>query len=243
MDLSVVIPVFNEQDNIRPLVEEIVVALGGKALFEIVYVNDGSTDGTREGLLTLQQEYPVLRVLHHAQSCGQSTAIHTGVTAARADIIATLDGDGQNDPADIPNLLAVFQQAAKEQKLALVAGYRKRRQDSWIKLFSSRVANAVRSRLLSDATPDTGCGLKVFSRTVFLRLPYFDHMHRYLPALVLRDGGTVQSVEVNHRPRLQGISKYGIGNRLWVGIVDMIGVRWLQRRSHVPVVTEEPSDS
>lgn len=238
MDLSVVIPVFNERENIQPLVEEIVAALGTTFNFEIVYVNDGSNDDTRECLHALQKDYPMLRVLNHEHSCGQSTAIHTGVHAARSMVIATLDGDGQNDPADIPKLLSIFQKSIVENPLSLVIGHRKQRQDSRLKLISSRIANAVRSRLLNDATPDTGCGLKVFSRSVFISLPYFDHMHRYLPALILRAGGLVRSVTVSHRPRLQGVSKYGVGNRLWVGIVDMLGVRWLQRRHHAPVITE-----
>lgn len=239
MDLSVVIPVKNEQDNVLPLLAEIHVALEGKFDYEVIYINDGSTDRTPQVLAEARTTYPRLRILTHKVSCGQSTAVRTGVKAARAPWIATLDGDGQNDPADIPNLMAATRAAAAPANLWLVAGWRKKRRDTWIKRISSKIANRVRSGLLKDATPDTGCGLKLFKRDVFLDLPYFDHMHRYLPALVLRAGGQIQSVEVNHRHRERGVSKYGLHNRLWVGIVDLFGVSWLQRRAKQPQVTEE----
>lgn len=239
MDLSVVIPVKNEQDNVLPLLAEIHAALEGKFDYEVIYINDGSTDRTPEVLAAARATYPRLRILTHQTSCGQSTAVRTGVKAARAPWIATLDGDGQNDPADILNLMAVTRAAGTPANLWLVAGWRKKRRDTWIKRMSSKIANAVRSAMLKDATPDTGCGLKVFKREVFLELPYFDHMHRYLPALVLRAGGQIQSVEVNHRHRERGVSKYGLHNRLWVGIVDLFGVSWLQRRVKQPQVTEE----
>ena len=238
MDLSVVIPVHNEAENIQPLVDEIVAALDGRYDYEIVYVDDGSTDDTLERLRAARAGCPRLRILRHARGCGQSTAIRTGVRAARAPVIATLDGDGQNDPADIPGLVERLRQADPGERLWLVAGWRQRRQDDWLRRISSKVANGVRSRLLGDATPDTGCGLKVFPREVFLELPYFDHMHRFLPALVQRAGGRVVSVPVHHRPRERGTSKYGVGNRLWVGIVDLFGVRWLQRRACLPEVGE-----
>lgn len=238
MDLSVVIPVKNEQDNIGPLLAEIHAALDGRYDYEVIYVDDGSDDATPQLLDAARAEYPRLRVLRHARSCGQSTAIRSGVQAARAPWIATLDGDGQNDPADIPRLMAVVAAADRAATLKLVAGWRRTRRDSWLKRISSKIANAVRSRLLKDATPDTGCGLKVFERAVFLDLPYFDHMHRFLPALVLRAGGEVRSVEVHHRQRARGVSKYGLHNRLWVGIVDLFGVGWLQRRAKRPVVHE-----
>ncbi|MBU2478925.1 MAG: glycosyltransferase family 2 protein, partial [Gammaproteobacteria bacterium] len=196
-------------------------------------------DKTVQVLAEARATYPRLRILTHRTSCGQSTAVRTGVKAARAPWIATLDGDGQNDPADIPNLMAATRAADAPANLWLVAGWRKKRRDTWIKRISSKIANSVRSGLLKDATPDTGCGLKVFLRAAFLDLPYFDHMHRYLPALVLRAGGQIQSVEVNHRHRERGFSKYGLHNRLWVGIVDLFGVSWLQRRAKLPVVTEE----
>lgn len=238
MDLAVVVPVHNEEENLAPLLREIDSALAGVCEHEIIYVDDGSTDATRAQLLALKQSFPRLRVLLHARACGQSTALVSGVRAARAPVIATLDGDGQNDPADIPRLLTALRELQREQSLAMVAGYRRQRKDTGWRKFSSRVANTVRGGLLGDRTPDTGCGLKVFSRDLFLLLPYFDHMHRFLPALVQRAGGQVISVEVNHRPRLSGQSKYGTWHRLWVGIIDLFGVMWLQRRARVPQVEE-----
>jgi len=238
MDLSVVVPVFNEQENLKPLIDEIHAALDDRLDFEIIYVNDGSTDETLGILNTLREQDERLRVLSHTVSCGQSTAVRTGVKAARAPWIATLDGDGQNDPEDIMSLYALVQHENRDPDLCMIAGWRKKRQDSRLKKFSSRLANGVRARVLKDQTPDTGCGLKLFSREIFLELPYFDHMHRFLPALVLRAGKKVQSVEVNHRPRNRGVSKYGVHNRLWTGIVDMLGVLWLQRRGKRPEITE-----
>ncbi|MCO6417565.1 glycosyltransferase family 2 protein [Siccirubricoccus sp. KC 17139] len=232
--LSVVIPVRNEAPNIPPLVAEIEAALAGVA-HEIVYVDDGSSDATPEALRAAAAGAP-LRHLRHRRSCGQSAAVVTGVKAARGAWIATLDGDGQNDPADIPRLLA---RAEAEGGAILVAGHRVTRRDSWVKRRSSRVANAVRARLLGDATPDTGCGLKVFPRALFLDLPHFDHMHRFLPALVLRQGGRVVSEKVNHRPRVRGVSNYGTLDRLLVGLVDLAGVAWLQRRWKRPEIEPE----
>ena len=238
MDLSVVVPVFNEQDNLKLLIDEIHAALDGHLDYEIIYVNDGSTDETLAILEALRKEDERLRVLSHAASCGQSTAVRSGVKAAGADWVATLDGDGQNDPADIPSLYALVQQRDRDPDLCMIAGWRRKRKDTRLKKFSSRLANGVRSRVLKDDTPDTGCGLKLFSREAFLELPYFDHMHRFLPALMLRSGKKVRSVEVNHRPRHKGVSKYGVHNRLWTGIVDMLGVLWLQRRGKRPDVRE-----
>jgi dolichol-phosphate mannosyltransferase len=238
VELSVVVPVWNEAENIAPLLAEIDAALGDRIGYEILYVDDGSTDATAERLAHGQTSYPRLRVLHHASRCGQSTALMTGVRAARADWIVTLDGDGQNDPADIPRLLAVLRDAAQPKNLELVGGHRRRRRDSWVKRASSRIANAVRSRVLGDRTADTGCGLKIIRRSTYLGLPFFDHMHRFLPALVQRAGGATVSIEVNHRPRTRRLSNYGIHNRLWAGIVDMLGVLWLQRRMKHPVVLE-----
>ena len=238
MELSVVIPVKNEQDNILPLLEEINAALEARYDYEVIYVDDGSDDATPRILVAARGRFPRLRVLRHAASCGQSTAVRSGVKAARAPWIATLDGDGQNDPADIPQLMAVIRAPECPADLQLVAGWRKTRRDTWLKRLSSKIANAVRGTLLRDNTPDTGCGLKLFRREVFLDLPYFDHMHRFLPALVLRAGGQVRSVEVRHRHRERGTSKYGLHNRLWVGIVDLFGVSWLQRRAKRPVVSE-----
>ncbi len=234
--LSVVVPVKNEQDNIEPLVREIVVALSGNTEFEIVYINDGSTDATPAVLEKLKREFPMLRVLHHRISCGQSQAVTSGVRAARYEWIATLDGDGQNDPADIPALLAKLTDPTQPENLELLAGWRARRNDKFLRRLSSKVANGVRSRLLKDNTPDTGCGLKLFARETFLQLPNFDHLHRFLPALVIRGGGAVVSVPVNHRSRERGTSKYGVNNRLWVGIIDLLGVAWLQRRARLPVI-------
>ncbi len=239
-ELSVVVPVHNERENLAPLIHEIVATLSGVLPFEIVYVDDGSTDGTGNELQQLQLQIPALRVLRHARSTGQSTAIRTGVLAARGRWIATLDGDGQNDPADIPALLTkgCALAASRGDERVLVAGWRTMRRDTGFTRWQSRVANSIRSRLLQDGTPDTGCGLKVYSRSVYLSLPYFDHMHRFLPALVQRAGGAVQSVPVNHRPRVFGASHYGLLNRAWTGVVDMLGVIWLARRAHVADVTE-----
>ena len=226
-----VVPVRNEGPNIAPLVAEIERALAG-IRHEIVYVDDGSTDDTPQRLRETAAAAPLL-VRRHRASCGQSAAIVTGVRAACGEWIATLDGDGQNDPADIPALLSRAQAATG---LVLTAGHRVRRRDSPVKRLASRTANAIRARLLGDATPDTGCGLKLFRREAFLALPHFDHMHRYLPALFIRAGGTVESVPVNHRPRTRGHSNYGTLDRLWVGIFDLAGVYWLQRRWKRPVV-------
>jgi dolichol-phosphate mannosyltransferase len=236
--LSIVVPVRNEADNILPLLAEIHSALEGRGEFEVVYVDDGSSDATPVRLAEAQKLHPRLRVLVHGESCGQSAALVTGFRAARGEWIATLDGDGQNDPADIPKLLAVRVGTGNPANLQLVAGYRKKRQDTWLKRFSSRVANGVRSRLLGDATPDTGCGLKLIQRKAVLELPVFDHMHRFLPALIQRNGGATLSVEVSHRPRTRGTSNYGMFDRLWIGIVDLVGVMWLQRRVRRPQVSE-----
>jgi dolichol-phosphate mannosyltransferase len=239
--LSIVVPVKDEQDNIESLVREIVAALSGVATFEIVYVDDGSEDETAARLAILKRDISQLRIVRHEKSCGQSRALTTGVGAACYEWIATLDGDGQNDPADIPRLLAELADASHPAHLELLIGWRKKRHDALLRRVSSRIANGVRARMLKDATPDTGCGLKLFARETFLQLPNFDHMHRFLPALVIRNGGAVLSVSVNHRERRHGRSKYGIRNRLWVGIVDLLGVAWLQRRTRLPDFG--PSDS
>jgi dolichol-phosphate mannosyltransferase len=234
--LSVVVPVRNEGPNIAPLVAEIAAALGGIS-HEIVYVDDGSTDDTPEALRAAAATGVPLRHLRHRTPCGQSAAIVTAVKAARGTWIATLDGDGQNDPADIPRLLARAEaERAAAGRPALVAGHRVHRRDSRVKRVTSRMANRIRARLLGDATPDTGCGLKVFPRALFLELPHFDHMHRYLPALVLRQGGLVVSEPVGHRPRLRGRSNYGTLDRLAVSLLDLVGVAWLQRRWKRPEV-------
>jgi dolichol-phosphate mannosyltransferase len=236
VELSVVVPVFNEQDNVAPLVGEIVAALRGRIAFEIVYVDDASKDGTLAALTALKATTPELRVLCHHRQSGQSTAIRTGVKAARGAWIATLDGDGQNDPADIPKLLAA--RADADPAIRMFAGWRVNRQDTGSKRWASKIANAIRSRLLRDQTPDTGCGIKLFERALFLDLPYFDHMHRYLPALVHRAGFRTVSVPVNHRGRSTGVSKYTNLGRAWVGLADLRGVGWLIRRSKVTGVEE-----
>jgi len=237
--VSIVIPVYNEAENIDLLIEELVATMSHAEVYEIIYVDDGSTDNTVAVLRRAQQNNKLLRVIRHRQSCGQSTAILTGVKAANYPYIATLDGDGQNDPADIPRLYRVLmQQREISPNLSMVAGWRNKRHDSSWRLFSSKIANRVRSSLLGDNTPDTGCGLKVFLRDEFLSLPYFDHMHRFLPALILRAGGRVISEPVNHRARAHGYSKYGTLDRLLVGLVDILGVIWLQKRVKLPEISE-----
>jgi len=235
-ELSVVVPVFNEQGNIPPLLAEIAAALRGRVDFEIVYIDDASKDDSLTVLKQAKAQYPELRVIRHLSQSGQSTAIRSGVKAARGAWIATLDGDGQNDPADIPKLLAM--RDASPSEIRLFAGWRVNRKDSGSKRWASKWANAIRSRLLRDDTPDTGCGIKLFERSAFLDLPYFDHMHRYLPALMQRAGWQVKSVPVNHRPRGAGVSKYNNLNRALVGIADLRGVGWLIKRSKRTAVEE-----
>lgn len=231
-DLAVVIPVHNEQGNIGPLLDEVDAAFAvATVTIEIIVVDDGSTDGTREVLREARARRPNLTVVEHDANRGQSASLLTGVETARACWIATLDGDGQNDPGDIPELWAMVVDGNRDPSLKMVAGHRRKRQDTWLRRTSSRVANSFRGGLLGDRTPDTGCGLKLFERETFLRLPHFDHFHRFLPALVQRAGGRVMSVDVGHRPRSSGVSHYGVGNRLWVGLVDLLGVVWLGRRA------------
>jgi dolichol-phosphate mannosyltransferase len=234
--LSVVVPVFNERDNIPPLLAEIATALRGRVEFEVVYVDDASRDDSLAVLAAARSRHPELRVIRHLQQSGQSTAIRNGVKAARGNWIATLDGDGQNDPADIPKLLAMRDESPAAIKL--FAGWRVDRKDTASKRFGSRFANGLRRRLLRDDTPDTGCGIKLFERAAFLDLPYFDHMHRYLPALMQRAGWQVKSVPVNHRPRGSGASKYNNLGRALVGISDLRGVGWLIKRSKRTAVEE-----
>ena len=228
-ELSVVVPVFNEGGNVAALLDEIVAALRGRVDFEAVFVDDASSDDTLAVLVAAKARIAELRVIRHAVRSGQSTAIRNGVKAARAPWIATLDGDGQNDPADIPRLLA--RRDAGAASLRLLVGWRVERKDPGSKRRASKWANAIRARLLRDRTPDSGCGIKLFERAAFLDLPYFDHMHRYLPALMLRDGWQVESVPVHHRPRATGVSKYNNLDRALAGISDLRGVAWLIRRS------------
>jgi dolichol-phosphate mannosyltransferase len=231
LEVSVVIPVCNEQDNVLPLAREIHAALEGRYRYETIFVDDGSTDGTSQAVRDARAEgMPEVRLIRHSVRSGQSAAVATGVREARAPWIATLDGDGQNDPADIPKLLDAAR-GATPPRLRLVMGNRTTRRDTWLRRLSSRVANGVRGGLLKDGTPDTGCGIKVFDRAVFLDMPRFNHMHRFMPALFQREGYAVISVPVNHRERTRGTSKYGLHNRLWVGIVDLFGVMWLIRRA------------
>jgi dolichol-phosphate mannosyltransferase len=228
-EFSVVVPVCNEAENVEPLAREIAAAMAGRS-WEMIFIDDGSTDETATILLRLKAELPTLRVLRHSFRSGQSAAVASGVRAALAPWIATLDGDGQNDPADIPKLIAA-RDAPGNKGVQLFMGNRKAsRQDTAFRKLQSSIANGVRSGLLGDDTPDTGCGIKLFSREVFMDLPRFDHMHRFLPALFMRQGARVISIPVSHRPRTRGTSKYGMLNRLWVGIVDIVGVMWLRRR-------------
>ena len=234
-EVSVVIPACNEAENIGPLLREVAAALHDRP-FEVIVVDDGSTDGTAEAVLALRSaDVPQARLLRHSFRAGQSAAVWSGVERARAEWVATLDGDGQNDPADIPRLLAGRGTAR------LVMGNRVTRRDTRLRRLQSRVANGVRSRLLGDGTPDTGCGIKVLHRATFLALPRFDHMHRFLPALYQRAGAEVVSVPVGHRPRQRGVSKYGLFDRLWVGIVDILGVMWLNRRHRAGLAVHELS--
>jgi glycosyltransferase involved in cell wall biosynthesis len=236
--LSIVIPAKNERQNVKPLVTEIVAALKNVTAFEILYIDDGSDDGTYAEAINLQaDEVPELRPYKHSFSVGQSGAVRTGVLKAVGDLIVTLDADGQNDPIDIPLLLTEAQKLPQGSDFC-VAGYRKNRKDTPWKRFQSKIANRVRSYLLGDDTPDTGCGLKIFPRKTFLELPYFDHIHRFLPALVKRLGGTVVVVEVSHRDRQFGQSKYDMLGRLGVGLIDLLGVMWLKRRYKASCVVE-----
>jgi len=235
--VSVVVPVRNEAGNIASLIAEIEKALDGKWPFEIVYVDDGSTDATDAELRGLGAQHPVLRRVRHAQSAGQSAAVRSGVAAARAPLVATLDGDGQNDPAFIPPMLRMLEADAR---LGLIAGQRIGRKSGGFKKWQSRIANGVRSFVLRDGTRDTGCGLKAFRRDVFLKLPYFDGLHRFLPALVRREGYGIGYVDVVDRPRGAGVSNYGLWDRLWVGILDLAGVWWLiRRKKRNPVISED----
>jgi glycosyltransferase involved in cell wall biosynthesis len=235
--VAVVIPVRNETGNLAPLINEIEQALADHAPFEVIYVDDGSSDGTGDELRRLMRDRPWLRQVRHAESCGQSAAVRSGVRVARASVIITLDGDGQNDPAFMPDFLARL--ASAGPGCGLVQGQRLGRKDTGFKKFQSRVANTVRARILNDATRDTGCGFKCFRREVYLALPYFDALHRFMPALVRREGYDIAFVDVIDRPRLTGVSNYGFFDRLWVGIVDLAGVRWLiSRRRRIPVASE-----
>jgi len=237
MDLSVVIPIFNEEENIKNLVEEISISLKHLS-FEVIVVDDKSSDNSLNVLKDLKSNFEFLRVVLHKNNYGQSSAIRTGILSAKSKWIATVDGDGQNDPVDIPKLYNSLIEMNKLNENVLIAGNRINRKDNWLKRFSSTNANRIRARILKDEAPDTGCGLKLFPKNFFLGLPFFDHMHRYIPALFISQGGSVISIAVNHRPRNKGESKYGFNNRFWVGISDLFGVRWLMKRSKI-IISEE----
>ena len=228
--ISVVVPVYNEAENLAALLTEITAAAKDAPIAEIVYVNDASTDNTEAALVALKKDFPLLRVVSHGVQAGQSAAMWTGVRAAKSDVVVFLDGDGQNDPADIKLLYAAYTAAGNDNGLVMVAGQREKRQDNWLRRVSSRLANNIRAAALKDGTRDTGCSLKLVPRDVYLRLPFFNHMHRYIPALFKREGVTVIHVDVSHRPRQKGVSKYGFWDRLRAGLTDLLGVMWLNTR-------------
>jgi dolichol-phosphate mannosyltransferase len=241
VDVSIVVPVRNEAENIGPLIAEIAAALDGRWKYEIIYVNDGSTDASGERIAAIMKQRENLRQIRHATSSGQSAAVRSGVRAARGAIVATLDGDGQNNPAFLPDLISAIEKGG--ERVGLVAGQRVGRKDTGFKKIQSRIANGVRNGILRDGTRDTGCGLKAFRREVFLMMPYFDGLHRFLPALVRREGYDIAYVEVTDRPRRSGVSNYGFFDRLWIGIMDLAGVWWLIRRKKpTPVATEVMSN-
>jgi dolichol-phosphate mannosyltransferase len=230
MEISIVIPAYNEVESLPPLVKETSDAVARLPVREILVVDDASTDGTRETLAELCKTYPLLRVLRHTRRSGQSTALWTGVRFARGELIVTMDGDGQNDPADIGLLYVEYMKYAEAKPQTLVAGQRRVRHDDNIRRLSSRVANTVRAFILQDGVRDTGCSLKLFRKADFLVIPFFNHLHRFIPAMLKAHGAHIVLVDVNHRPRLRGVSKYGLWDRLWVGIADLFGVRWLTAR-------------
>jgi dolichol-phosphate mannosyltransferase len=237
--VSVLIPAKNEANNLKPLIEEVRMALADEA-YEIIVVDDGSTDATLHELRQIKNNgLSTLRILRHERSLGQSTSLYHAALAAKGQWLATLDGDGQNDPADIPGMLALVRGEQGLAGIQLVAGHRVNRRDNASKRWASRFANGLRSRMLKDQTPDTGCGLKLIERAAFLRLPYFDHMHRYIPALIQRHNGRMITHPVNHRHRTSGVSKYGNLDRALVGILDLIGVWWLIRRTRLNANAQE----
>ena len=238
LEFSVVVPVHNESGNVEALAREIATALDGRA-YEMIFVDDASTDETRSELAALKETFPALRILSHRKNAGQSRAIRTGVQAARGRVVGTLDGDGQNDPADLPDLYRALTRQDTPEKLAMVMGRRASRKDTAWKRFGSRFANSIRKRMLRDDCDDSGCGIKVLKREVYLALPYFDHMHRYMPALVRADGYDVEYMDVNHRERGAGRSKYTNFGRLWAALSDLRGVTWLIRRRRNPEGADE----
>ena len=239
IEVSVVVPAKDERDNLAPLIGEIDAALAGKYSYELIYVDDGSEDDSYALLCGLKAQFPALQVVRHARAVGQSMAVLSGVRHGRGDWLVVLDGDGQNDPADIPAMLEEARRrfASDKHQVGLI-GHRVNRRDDWVKRLSSKLANGFRDLLLRDGIPDTGCGLKVVRRDWYLRLPGFNHMHRYIPTLLQSQGGIMLVHAVNHRPRMAGKSNYGVWNRLWVGLVDVLGVWWLKRRAKVVVIRE-----
>lgn len=233
--LSVVIPVYNELDNLEALYKEIATVLdAADFVYEVIFIDDGSTDGSQIKLKDLNLNFPLIKMISHRANYGQSAALFSGVKVARYSIIVSLDGDGQNDPADIPKLFELYQENS-----TIILGLRQKRDDSSLRKFSSWVGNTIRRRLLHDDCPDTGCSLKLFPRQAFLELPHFNHLHRFLPALFKRAGFKLIHVPVNHRARWHGQSKYGVMNRLFVGIHDLIGVHWLLKRPCAPEVLSD----
>ncbi len=237
--LSIVIPVYNEKENIRPLLEEISTVARSVPISEVIYVDDGSDDGSHEHLLELSAAFPFLRILQHSGRSGQSRGLWTGIHAATGPLVITLDGDGQNNPADIPLLFELYAEHSAANPRIMVAGQRLKRNDNLLRRFSSRTANRIRAYFLNDGTRDTGCSLKLFRREDYLALPYFNHMHRYLPALMKGHYVEVMHVDVSHRPRTRGVSKYGFFNRVWVGVHDLFGVRWLLKRARPDIKVAE----
>ena len=238
IEFSVVVPMHNEAGNAANLAREIASVLDGRS-YEMIFVDDASRDDTRAELAGLKGELPTLRIIGHRKNAGQSRAVRTGVLAARAPAIGTLDGDGQNDPADLPRLLARLTRADAPADLGMVAGKRTKRQDNWSKRTASRIANNIRKTALKDGADDSGSGIKVFKREAFLRVPYFDHMHRFMAALMLREGYAVEFLEVNHRQRGAGRSKYTNLGRLAANMTDLWGVMWLRSRARLPGGTDE----
>ncbi|MCB1682144.1 MAG: glycosyltransferase family 2 protein [Rhodospirillales bacterium] len=228
--ISVIIPVHNERDNIEPLLREIQQASADAPISEVIYIDDSSTDDTLNILKKQKENFPFLRVIRHSVRSGQSAAFMTGARAAGNGILVFMDGDGQNDPKDIAKLFAAYESSDKDKSKIMIAGQRQKRQDNAVRRISSRLANKIRSSLLKDKTRDTGCSLKMINRENYVRLPFFNHMHRFLPALLIRDHVEIIHVDVSHRPRQAGTSKYGFWNRFWVGILDLLGVKWLMMR-------------
>ncbi len=238
IEFSVVVPVKDEAGNAANLAREIAAVLDGRS-YEMIFVDDASRDDTRAELAALKGEIPALRLIGHRKNSGQSRAVRTGVHAARAPVVGTLDGDGQNDPADLPRLLAKLVRPDAPPNLGMVAGKRTKRQDGWSKRWASRIANNIRKAALNDGADDSGSGVKVFKRDAFLAVPYFDHMHRFMAALMLREGYAVEFLEVNHRQRSAGRSKYTNLGRLAANMTDLWGVMWLRSRARLPGGTDE----